>query len=169
LNTLVDRTSEDEEDDPTGFPDWPTYRDNFIMDWIANRTVVTAEEADIMFDRDVDQALQVIEQAEVAETQATIAEALPPVVEAPVVVVAKKKSYAKAKKKAGAKTVKAKAPKKAAAKKKSSAKGSASAKAQIIIEKYAAKGWARKDILAKLQSQLDMGAAYAATLYQKFA
>lgn len=58
-------------------------------------------------------------------------------------------------------------PKKVAAKKKS---GSTSEKAQAIIERYVARDWSRGQIIEKLQAQIDgLGAAYASTLYQKFA
>ncbi len=57
--------------------------------------------------------------------------------------------------------------KKVAAKKKSAS--SASSKAQTLVERYVSRKWERKDIIAKLQDQLGMGAAYAASLYQKFA
>lgn len=57
--------------------------------------------------------------------------------------------------------------KKVAAKKKG---GNTSAKAQAIVERYVARKWSRKDIIVKLQAQIDgLGAAYASTLYQKFA
>ena len=47
---------------------------------------------------------------------------------------------------------------------------STSAKAATIIALYQSRKWSRKDIIAKLQSQIDgLGAAYASTLYQKFA
>lgn len=58
---------------------------------------------------------------------------------------------------------------KVAAKKKG---GNTSAKAQAIVEKYGPSGrkWARKDVIEKLVSSIDgLGAAYASTLYQKFA
>jgi hypothetical protein len=171
LTTLVERNAEDEEDDhDETILDWQTYRDNFILDWIANRTVVTQEEADAMIERDIDQALQAAELTEDAEVvevveDAPIAVVAPTPSPEPIVVVVKKKSYYKPKTKAVAKTVKAKAPKKAAAKKKTV---SASDKAQVIIERYVARNWTRKSIIEKLQDQLDMGAAYASTLYQKF-
>jgi hypothetical protein len=70
-----------------------------------------------------------------------------------------------------ASTAKASKPalKKVAAKKKG---GGTSAKAQAIIEKYGPAGrkWARKDVIEKLVNSIDgLGAAYASTLYQKFA
>lgn len=174
LTALVPKTCEDEDDcDDQLFCDWPTYRDNFILDWIANRTIVTTEEADIMFDRTANAALAELEPTGLdvvedldSDAEAITSEVVPPS-EAPPVV---KKSYAKAKVKVEAvvKLFKKKAVKKVAAKKKSAAKGSASEKAQVIIEKYAARNWSRKDIIAKVQTQLNMGSAYAATLYQKF-
>ena len=193
LTTLVERLADEERDDadPT-FPDWPVYRDNFILDWIANRIVVTEEEADMIFDRTVDEALQQIEAQEQndsgtlpADPSVSVTVTPPaspegrdettPVVkrrgrppgsgkktaEAP----AKRKSYyvPVAQRKAKAKP----AARKVAAKKKSG--GSVSAKAQPIIERFTARKWSRRDILIKLQDQLEIGAAYAATLYQKFA
>lgn len=172
------------------FPDWPTYRDNFILDWLSNRIVVTEKEAEAMFDETAAAALAALEGTEAAivptdtivptETVAT-----PAPVETEVVVVAKRRGRPPGVKKTAAvvaPVVKAKKSyyvpvgkrkaKKTKAKKVAKAKsnrGSASAKAQTLIERYVAKDWSRKDIIAKLQSQLDMGAAYAATLYQKFA
>lgn len=58
---------------------------------------------------------------------------------------------------------------KVAAKKKG---GGTSAKAEAIVAKYglAGRGWSRKDVIAKLTSSVKgLGAAYASTLYQKFA
>lgn len=185
LETLVERSAEDEADEvDVSFPDWPTFRDNFILDWIGSRIVVTDKEADMIFERTAEEALAAIEQAEqngsdapVVDTSATTVVQSPTV--APVVEIATKRrgrppgSAKTAVKKSyyvpvSQRPAKTKTVRKAAAKKKTVAKGSASAKAQSLIEKYAARDWSRKDIIAKLQSQLDMGAAYASTLYQKY-
>lgn len=159
-----------------GFPDWPTYRDNFLLDWINNRTVVSEEEADAIFEREAAAALGEI------EADGEDLDALPPVDEdeAPA-------SIVEAEAEAEAEPVEADAEPEVeveaeaesepvhverTAKKKPGRpprKDSASAKARGIIERYRAREWSRKEILEKLQSQLGMGPAYAATLYQKFA
>ncbi len=145
------------------FPDWPTYRDNFILDWISNRTIVTEEEANAMFNVEVENALQEIDQVEGSVVTPTVVVEATPVVIAKVKrAVAKKVVKVKAKTKAKTKVTKKVAAKKAGGK-------SASAKAQVIIEKFSTRGWTRGEIIQKLQDQLDMGAAYASTLYQKFA
>lgn len=175
-------TEYDEVDET--FPDWQTFRDNFILDWIANRTIVTEEEAEMIFETTADEALAVIETAEQNDSPRTISVlvasstsvepgvVLTAVDAEPAVAVAPKRRGRPPG--AGKKAVVVKAAaKKSSTKKKVAAKkssgGSASAKAQVLIEKYASRDWSRKDIILKLQSQLDMGAAYASTLYQKFA
>jgi hypothetical protein len=63
------------------------------------------------------------------------------------------------------------AKKKVAAKKKSAVvtKGESKAdQAREIIKTWAGKGWARKDIIAKLMDRLDMTAATASTYYQNY-
>jgi hypothetical protein len=177
-HTLVAKTAEDEDDDvDSTFPDWPTYRDNFILDWIGSRIVVTDKEADMIFDRTADEALAAIEQGEQnqADADAPVVDPAPTVVTVTMgdVPAVKRRGRPPGSGKKSAtgvvkatKTVKTKT-RKVAAKKKSG--GSASAKAQAIIEKYGSRDWSRKDIITKLQNQLGMGAAYAATLYQKFA
>ena len=179
LTSLVAKTSEDEDDDvDETFPDWPTFRDNFILDWIGSRTVVTEQEADMIFERTADEALQAIEQAEqngtlstepVVDTSAPVVETPAPAASEPVVATKRRGRPPGSGKKTATAVVKAAKKtgrRKVAAKKKSV--GSASAKAQTIIEKYAAREWSRKDIIQKLQDQLGMGAAYASTLYQKY-
>lgn len=168
----------DEVDDE--FPVWSLFRDGFIADWTSNRIIVDEKEADVMYDTIANEALAVIEAAEAGAVSTEVEVPTVAAVEtAPVeAVVAKrrrgrpagakvegatKKSYYKPK----AKTEKSTKPKKVAAKKKSTA--SASSKAQAIVEKYKERAWSRKDIIAKIQEQLEMGVAYASTLYQKFA
>ena len=163
------------------FPAWSIFRDGFIAEWISNRIIVDEKEADVMFDTIVETAIQEIEAAEAVAASTEVVELTTPVAAvttAPeAVVVAKrrgrppgkkvegatpaKKSYYKPKAKGVAKN------KKVAAKKKSGS--SASSKAQTLVERYVERKWSRKDIIAKLQEQLGMGAAYAGTLYQKFA
>lgn len=178
--------------DADEFPSWPTFRDNFLLDWIGSRIVVTDKEADMIFERTAEEALAAIEQAEQNDSETTIIDSTPSSVltdtSKPLIVTigdvpaVKRRGRPPGKKVPGSTSylpittktlakLKAKtARKKYAAKaKKSVARGSASAKAQTIIEKYGARDWSRKDIIAKLQTQLEMGAAYASTLYQKYA
>lgn len=182
LDSLLPKIAGDELDGEEPYnvvstvPTWPEFRDAFIADWAANRTIVTDKEADAMFERDVEEAIAAIEATETPAE--TVVVETPAVVATPVAVTPAKPKRVRNKvvkaAKTKAKTAKAKAPAKAktvktkvAAKKKSG--GSASAKAQTIIAKYAERDWSRKDIIAKLQEQLGMGVAYASTLYQKFA
>jgi hypothetical protein len=175
LTAVAIKGNEDDDGDVVeSFTDWATFRDNFILDWIGSRTVVNEKEADMIFERTADEALALIEQTEAAsgseEAAGLAAETANEPAPAPAPRKRKtlrenvrplRKSVVKSKKTAPKK-------KKAAAAKKKSG-GTASAKAQVIIEKYAAKDWSRKEIIQKLQDQLGMGAAYASTLYQKFA
>ncbi len=178
---------EDKDEVDSTLPDWPTFRDGFIKDWAADRIILTVKEADAMFDKDVNEALDVIEQteAEVLNTS-TPAVAVPTATPEPTATQVTTPAVApkrrgrppgKATRKAGPEARRYTASKrtatrtknlKVAAKKKSAGKTSSSV-AQTIIERYQARDWSRKDILQKLQSQVGVGAAYAATLYQKFA
>jgi hypothetical protein len=192
LHTLVPKTSEDEGDDADlTFPDWPTFRDNFILDWIGSRTVVTEQEADMIFERTAEEALAVIEQGEQITADAEsdgppyttqtpqemaqenlqkhLAEQKGVTETPPVATKRRGRPPGASKKSTVTKLTRSKPSTRKVAAKKSGAKSSASAKAQGIIEKYASRDWSRKDIIGKLQAQLGMGAAYASTLYQKFA
>lgn len=145
-----------------GFPDWPTYRDNFLLDWIANRTVMSEEEADALFDREAEAALNTLDgEPTVDITPRPRPEGgLKPVIAAAAIKAkAKTVSNTKANKIVKAKIVKANVKKFV----------SNSDKAFVIITRYQGRGWTRKRIIEKLCAQLDMGAAYASTLYQKFA
>ena len=122
------------------FPDWRTYRDGFILDWIGSRIVVTNEEADMIYENAVDEALATLD----GETTEPVVETSGESEEAP----ATKRGRPKGAKKA--------------------AKTKVSAKALTIYNRYKEKGWERKRILDKMQGELGMGKAYAATLYQKF-
>lgn len=169
--------------DVDSFPSWPTFRDNFLLDWIGSRIVVTDKEADMIFERTAEEALAAIEQAEQNGSDAPVVDTSTTVVASALVVETAPKrrgrppgsgvkkgttGTSKTLAKLKARTKRAKS-KKVAAKKKSASGGSASAKAQTLIEKYGSRDWSRKDIIGKLQAQLGMGAAYASTLYQKFA
>lgn len=168
------------------FPTWQVYRDNFILDWIANRTIVTEEEAEMIFERDVNDALSVIEAGEVGgstdvELGTEITTAVTGAPEAAREVQAQARERAvdngdgtpapKRGRPAGkVKAVKVKKvvklQKVAAAKKGKST----SERAAEIIAWGQSRHWARKDILERLTTQIDgLGAPYAATLYQKHA
>lgn len=169
-----DLTTEDME---TALPPWPQFRDAFLADWNLNRIIVDEKEADEMFNKAAEEALAQIEAAEGTTTETTTmipslpGEALvntsadpkkkrgrPPGKKTAKVA---KKSYSKAKTKA-VKTAKAKK----ATKKEGPSKMDL---ARATVEKFAAKGWSRKDILARLVEQNGLSPAYAATAYQKLA
>ena len=172
---------------PEQLPTWPVFRDNFILDWMSNRIVVTEEEADKMFESDAESALphegQEQSGGESLNTSEPAVSSTSPAGEAPTAtaeetpaVVTKRRgrppgTKAKAKKvvKVTHKVKTARKVKKASAPKVARKGTSNSAKAQRIVEMYKGKGWARKDIIEKLQTQLEMGKAYASTLYQKYA
>src|SRR5271157_2151169 len=44
-----------------GFQVWPVFRDEFLIDWKSNRRVVTEKEADVHFDKIVDESLSELE------------------------------------------------------------------------------------------------------------
>lgn len=163
------------------FPAWSVFRDGFIADWTANRIIVDEKEADAMFEKTAEEALAEIEAAEAGiveevSTETTTAVAAPVAEEAPVV--AKRRgrppgSGNKAKATKAAAVVKAKATKKAGKKKVAAKKKSAGTSkmdaARVTVEKFAAKGWSRKDIIQRLIDVNGLTPAYAATAYQKIA
>ncbi len=173
------------------FPAWSIFRDDFIADWTSNRIIVDEKEADAMFDTIVEKAIQEIETAEAGATAVeTEPTAAPIATTAPEAVVtakrrgrppgsakavdatAPKKSYyipvsqRKGTKATKAKTAKVTKTKKVAAKKKSAGGGKMDL-ARVTVEKFTAKGWSRKDIIARLVDVNGLSPAYAATAYQK--
>jgi hypothetical protein len=169
---------------PEQLPTWPVFRDNFILDWMSNRIVVTEEEADEMFNQDAENALNLIEGQEQSggeslNTSEPAVSSTIPAGETPSTTeasapVAKRRGRPPGTKNSTKKVAKAvrkaKAPRKVKAAAKVGRKASSnSAKAQKIVEMYKAKGWERKRVIEKLMTQLEMGKAYASTLYQKYA
>lgn len=164
---------------------WPEFRDEFLADWKSNRRVVTEKEADVHFDKIADESLselQTIGATDVAAladvfaaAQEDVEPVLPPsdtVIPVPgiptnaaVELISTPKRRGRPPGSGKKASVAKPATKRIAAKK----GGSASAKAEALIERYQARKWSRKDIIEKLVSQLEMGTAYASTLYQKFA
>lgn len=178
-------TLDGEPAEAEALPDWQTFRDNFILDWMQNRIVVTTEEADEMFERDVNDALEQIEsqgsdsqstsEPTVASTASEPASTQGESTAEPAASAAPKRrgrppGSGKAKS-ATKKVVKTKSVRKVVkAKSTGGRKGtSVASKAQTLIARYQEREWSRKDILQKLQDQLEIGKPYAATLYQKFA
>lgn len=174
---------------PEQLPTWPIFRDNFILDWMTNRIVVTEEEADAMFINDVEAATASDGEQNGGETlvstsEPAVSSTIPASEPSTTATEATPASQPKRRGRPPGTKNKAKQVTKAVRKVKAKSKTvrktkatasrgrkptSASAKAQRLIEMYQGKGWARKDIIEKLQKQLELGAAYAATLYQKYA
>lgn len=165
------------------FPAWSVFRDGFIADWTSNRIIVDEKEADAMFDKTAEEALAQIEAAEGNTVELVVVETInPPVItlkvkDVPAVkrrgrppgkTVPGARSYLPATEKVLRKLKQAKT--KAKAKKATKKEGPSKMDlARATVEKFAAKGWSRKDILARLVKQNGLSPAYAATAYQKLA